>query len=435
MFRLILKIISVIILMLSMPSNTFASGDEFTDIQGHWSAEVVQWGVKEKIVEGYPDRTFRPDQIVTEAEFVVQFLRSINGVLEAAGGDAWDDPYYHLASFHHLPVLGKEVTAQRTLPINRTLVAEIIAAAEGVSYIGDDAVRYILLRGYSEGKNSTYSAGLTIYDYRGQDQLTRAEALQFIKRIREYGLTELAPRGTSQSDPNALAALSGEVLTSSYSDKATSGPVLFFNYEVERGVVYFTSNSTNTKEPAGRFVLKETFNPMINKQIFAIANSLYNPQKEKLTLFYDRKGYKKVEIHFGTYPLKMQNPTFCKPFTYELFEEGRGDRVTIYLNLCKLWGEEKPKDGLDNYYVEKLRASLISILGENDGNFLCDKLVNQFLLLMNDQAKVTDWSLKMNSPEVKYLKTEKISLKEMDVAIITSITQITVLFSPKSETK
>jgi len=42
---------------------------QLTDVQGHWGQACIQQLAEQKIISGYPDRRFRPDQPVTRAEF------------------------------------------------------------------------------------------------------------------------------------------------------------------------------------------------------------------------------------------------------------------------------------------------------------------------------------------------------------------------------
>ncbi|NHN32823.1 hypothetical protein [Paenibacillus agricola] len=48
----------------------------------------------------------------------------------------------------------------------------------------NEAGQYILDKGYSHGKTSATVAG-----YKGRDLLTRAEAIQFVRNVKEKGMT------------------------------------------------------------------------------------------------------------------------------------------------------------------------------------------------------------------------------------------------------
>jgi len=57
----------------------------FSDIAGHWGEASILEAAEKRIVTGYPDGTFRPDQAVTRAEFLVMLVRTLGleGGLEA----------------------------------------------------------------------------------------------------------------------------------------------------------------------------------------------------------------------------------------------------------------------------------------------------------------------------------------------------------------
>ena len=46
-----------------------AGGAAFTDIDGHWAEAIIEEAVGLKIVGGYPDGTFRPDNLIKREEF------------------------------------------------------------------------------------------------------------------------------------------------------------------------------------------------------------------------------------------------------------------------------------------------------------------------------------------------------------------------------
>lgn len=50
------------------------SAHSFPDTQGHWAQEQIEAAVQSGWVNGYPDRTFRPDAAITRAEFTKMLL-------------------------------------------------------------------------------------------------------------------------------------------------------------------------------------------------------------------------------------------------------------------------------------------------------------------------------------------------------------------------
>jgi hypothetical protein len=56
-----------IVLVMSMVSSAFAAS--YSDIGGHWGYNVINKWTSKGYAKGYPDGTFKPDRIVTRAEF------------------------------------------------------------------------------------------------------------------------------------------------------------------------------------------------------------------------------------------------------------------------------------------------------------------------------------------------------------------------------
>jgi hypothetical protein len=156
---------------------TSATADQlqsFKDVDSSfWGYSAIIWGVQQKITSGYEDSTFRPNKTVTEEEFVTLLVRAFGGASTSGEEKRYSDPYYRLAQEKNLPV-----SDNRTGTITRQTVANIIAGTQGVNFTGDDAVQYMLLKGLTKGKTAP-----TIEGYKGQDTLTRVEAIAFIKNV------------------------------------------------------------------------------------------------------------------------------------------------------------------------------------------------------------------------------------------------------------
>src|SRR5690606_41056535 len=59
------------------------AGSGFSDIAGHWAAAGIQEAAARQLINGYPDGTFRPDQPITQAEFIVMLVKALK--LQGAG--------------------------------------------------------------------------------------------------------------------------------------------------------------------------------------------------------------------------------------------------------------------------------------------------------------------------------------------------------------
>lgn len=171
------------------------------DIKGHWAETTIKWAQDVGAIDGYPDATFKPNREVTESEFIGMFVRSF-GIIPKPQGvfKHWADPLYDFAKTQNYPVLGTNNYALRDVAITRGEVAEIIVGANGYNYLGNDAIAFLLANDYSEGKESA-----TVIGYRGQDSLTRAEAAQFVKNLRDQGMKNIKSRPTALSDSSNVS--------------------------------------------------------------------------------------------------------------------------------------------------------------------------------------------------------------------------------------
>ncbi|HJV46213.1 MAG TPA: GDSL-type esterase/lipase family protein [Bacillota bacterium] len=181
------KVVFFIVLLLPiLYAVAFSEKIQFADISSHWAKSVIEKGVDEGIVKGYPDGSFRPDQSVTQSEFIALLIRIFPNAQKDSvdwsnthASSQWTDSIENIIQQYHIPV-GKTLTN----PITRMEVAQIIASAEGYHYDNQGAIAYLYDQGLSQGRSSQ-----TIEGFDGGGTLTRAEALAFIMNMKEKGLT------------------------------------------------------------------------------------------------------------------------------------------------------------------------------------------------------------------------------------------------------
>ncbi|MFF2531199.1 S-layer homology domain-containing protein [Brevibacillus sp. NPDC058079] len=179
------------------------TSNSFTDVQTHWVKETVDWALEKNMVNGYPDGTFRPEKKVTEAEFLTMLLRLYEPNLQGETASHWADRYYAYGAGYNYILPGNSQRELRNKVMNRYQVAELIASTEGVNLKGNDAVKYLLVFHLATGKGNQKS----IAAYKGNDSLTRAEALQFVRNVSTYGLGALVVKPKRPTDPNLIPNL------------------------------------------------------------------------------------------------------------------------------------------------------------------------------------------------------------------------------------
>ncbi|MGN7356474.1 S-layer homology domain-containing protein [Paenibacillus sp. SAF-054] len=171
---------SVILLGAAQTSEALAASREasFTDVpKKHWSHEYVAWAAGNRIITGYTDGTFHPDGAVKPNEFVAMLIRTYQPAdfKQNAGAKNWAEPY--LAYWQKL---GWELPSSKS-GLTRGEAAILMINAAGKEMPLQNAVEYLLASGISEGKEDGTAAG-----FKPGDPLTRAEAITFLKRFKEF---------------------------------------------------------------------------------------------------------------------------------------------------------------------------------------------------------------------------------------------------------
>ncbi|WP_068777369.1 immunoglobulin-like domain-containing protein [Paenibacillus sp. FJAT-26967] len=124
-----------------------------TDIQGHWAQKRIEQLIQAGAIAGYPDKTFKPDQTITRAEFVEVVVKAF-GLQPKADGQAefrdttahWakeaiDTAYAHgVISGHNAAVFGADERITREqMAVILTNVKKQNAGGKEVADFGDAA--------------------------------------------------------------------------------------------------------------------------------------------------------------------------------------------------------------------------------------------------------------------------------------------------------
>lgn len=183
--RILTEIISAaLVVSILSPAAVIAHEDhkttiDFKDIDTvFWGRDTINWGLDNHIVSGYPDMTFKPNGKITEAEFLTMALKyfpqtGAESFLKASNGEHWATPYYQYASSNGLPVTNHKDTA-----IRRGGAAHLVAILMGQHVSEAGAIDYLMSNNLAKGRGE---AG-----FAPNENLTRTEAVQFLKNIAHY---------------------------------------------------------------------------------------------------------------------------------------------------------------------------------------------------------------------------------------------------------
>jgi len=179
---------------------------ELTDIAGHWAENEIKQAAALGLADGYPDQTFRPDQSVTRAEFVVMLVKLLqpkqSGTAHSFADQASIGAWAEQAAAQALElgwVQGYEDgTFRPNQSISRAEAAVITARALGIggnkdasTGFGDDdripswakaSIEALRLKGIVGGRGAN--------QYMPQAGITRAESITLLMRLYEGSETE-----------------------------------------------------------------------------------------------------------------------------------------------------------------------------------------------------------------------------------------------------
>lgn len=109
------EIITIFCRLNNLPYDTGARlKSKFTDIENHWARDYISMGSNKKYVSGYKDKTFKPDNNITRAEFCqmltkISSYKSLLNAIPASTNIEYPDIYGHWAESEILKIAGRNL--------------------------------------------------------------------------------------------------------------------------------------------------------------------------------------------------------------------------------------------------------------------------------------------------------------------------------------
>lgn len=153
------------------------------DLNGHPDRAAIEWALRSGIAAADTKGNFRPNDTVTEAQFLIMLLRTYKVDDESYAPKKKKhaaDGAYQVAKERGLLLFSTRAgnASFRDKPMNRYRAAGLIASADGVNFDFTEAVDYVLARDYMRGtqgnQNSTFGSN---------DTITRAQAAVILMKL------------------------------------------------------------------------------------------------------------------------------------------------------------------------------------------------------------------------------------------------------------
>lgn len=187
LIRSVVVMTGALLLSTTMTSAVYANQEGFADVNyTNWHVGYVLTLAELDLVRGYDDSTFRPNETISQAEFVVLALKAQHYKYEAAAGEHWAMNYIRGAE--EMDAIDPSTGDKEILngAINRAEAARILVRTNGIKPVSveeteipftdfkwiPDTYKPYVLTAYEEGWLSGYPDG----SFRPNHSITRAEA-------------------------------------------------------------------------------------------------------------------------------------------------------------------------------------------------------------------------------------------------------------------
>ncbi|MDR6551554.1 S-layer homology domain-containing protein [Paenibacillus qinlingensis] len=195
-----------ICLIFTHTNSTAETKKEFSDMEGHWAQNAVNWASNLNIVTGYPQGDFRPNNSVSQSEFLTMMVNmfvskdpSLKTALDKVNppDKEWDAKVFQLANDNNWTI------GERGSLASRGRVAYLLVNSQGLNCTLNESVQSLLSDNISKGKIDA-----TVDGYRSGDTLTRAEAVTFLQNAySKYSKMVRAETGHSTSCPRLVSTV------------------------------------------------------------------------------------------------------------------------------------------------------------------------------------------------------------------------------------
>jgi hypothetical protein len=178
------------------PSSTPTSqAGGLRDLSGHWAQQVIQAMVAREFITGYSDGTFRPDRIITRAEFCTILAKALN-VSPETGVSGFADITGHWAQGSITAMVKKgyingypDGSFEPDQPIKRSEITSIVVRvtplppATGQQTFSDVKPDFWAFAPIEAAAKAKILTGYPDHTFHPEQSATRAEASVIIDRI------------------------------------------------------------------------------------------------------------------------------------------------------------------------------------------------------------------------------------------------------------
>lgn len=400
-----------VICLLGFSGDYVLASDEYTDVpKNYWAKESINKLTSNGVIEGYIDKTFKPNEPVKVNEFVKMIILAGDYEIIPSGINVWPD-FYIATALENKLVLENEYT-NYNIPITRKDVVKIVSRFVDLSEVKASKKEF-----KDEKNNIVLQKLITLkiingYEdktFRGDNVVTRAEAITIIDR---------AIQNRRKINADKKIDITQRTDLSNYGSSNNSGKYKDTRYEIadESLIIYDKGKYANLWEYK---VSKEIIDiKKVNKIIGKLVSEdsylgvFYSPSKYLANQLIVAYGEDENKINLGGSSFEL---IYYEDSFYELarisMEEKFSNKCYMRIELKKMWRDYS--DFLNGKYVDEYnKRKLSEVLNIEFGSNIGDKILNyvtkKYEMYMESDSK------EINQSDVKVFGKYKVNFYQKE---------------------
>lgn len=380
---------------------------ELKDIENHWAKENIVRLLTNGKVNGYEDGTFKPDKDVTVLEFIKLLLDTLDIPLVEDGLSKWPDYYIATAQKYQMQYEYNQL-------LTRYEATDIISKIINLKSVSISKNQLIDLN--SPYKNVILKLitldvvhGYEDFTFRGENHLTRAEAVTMVLRVLE------AKEKIILQQKYAI----NSTYTNVHVSEASNSKINKIRYEIKNHKIYFYDS--------GRFSHVQNYSIdekyITNKKLIRLVESLVS-ENSYTALYYAPSEYiiNQIILKYGeneemvSRNLEYFSLTYYEDKLYDLekmtLKEMFSNQCYLKITIKKMWKEPYEFEN-GNYIDEGIKEKLLRALQVEFGKEaekILENLLTKYIQMVTTKDVIQEQII-VGNKLINIYKTDATSLE------------------------